>query len=164
MTETATHQNFRTLAEARGALCRVLSSARREVWIATPHLWRDVFDHADVLEAVKGFALSSQYATIHMQVASTRYWQTSGHRWLPLIQRLPSRFDLRMFQSGYWERNGFVEHQVFADRSLAWCVRSEAPLVGVWSERDPAQVKLWQSDFIARARHTREPSHLRRLA
>lgn len=164
MSITISKQSFDTIDEARAGLCEILLSARREVCIATPDLWRDAFDCPEVLAAAKQFVLRSPRAVIRIQVAHTRAWQTSGHSWLPLMQRVPSRFDLRMFQSDYWERNSFVEHQVFADRSLAWCVKSEIPLVGMWSDQAAAQVKLWQGEFRARVRHTKEPSHLRRLA
>lgn len=157
-------QDFNTLKAARAALCAVFLDARREVFIASPDLWRDAFDCPEVLAAAKQFALSSPRAIIRIQVAHTRHWQTNGHRWLPLIQRVPSRFELRSFQPDYWERNSFTEHQVFADRSLVWCVKSEVPLIGVWSDDASAQVKLWKGEFLARSRHTREPSHLRRVA
>lgn len=154
---------FESLEAARQQLQVLLGMAQQEVFIASPQLWPELFDHAELVEAIKAFALRSRYAQVRLQVAHTRHWQTDGHRWLPLIQRLPSRFDLRVFQSGYWDRHGFSEHIVCADRALAWCCQSEVPVSGFMHPNDAGRVKLWRGEFEQRVRFTEAPSHLRRL-
>ncbi|WLD57700.1 hypothetical protein NFC81_13405 [Salinispirillum sp. LH 10-3-1] len=158
-----TVQRFDDLETARTTLIELLGEARHEVFVASSTLPRTLFDDLQVIDALKRFALSSPHARVHLQIADIRHWRTDGHRWLPLIQRIPSRFEFRTLVEDYWARNGFTEHFVFADRSLAWCCQTEHPLLGFCNHEDPQNVKIWRDAFAARARFAAEPSVLRRL-
>ena len=161
--ETTGTRRFDTLEDGRALLLELIEQTRDELNIMTPDLWPALFDDATVVEAVKQLALRHQRVRINLQVAEVRHWQTDGHRWLPLIQRLPSRFEVRQYQRDYWERNGFAEHRVFADRSLVWCAQSMLPPAGFMHPDDAGRVRVWQGEFAQHHKFTQEPSRLRRL-
>ncbi|MCH8550699.1 MAG: hypothetical protein LAT62_02105 [Natronospirillum sp.] len=156
-------RRFESIEGARDQLLDVMARARDTLWIMTPNLWPALFDEVEVVTAIKDLALRHQRVQINIQVAEVRHWQSDGHRWLPLIQRLPSRFDVRQYQRDYWERNGYSEHRVFADRQLAWCAQSEAPPAGFSHLDDAGLVRVWQGEFTQHHKFTQEPSRLRRL-
>lgn len=156
-------QRFEDYETARSTLIELFGAARHEVFVASSTLPRTLFDDLQVIESLKQFALSSAQARVHLQIADIRQWRTDGHRWLPLIQRIPSRFEFRTLVEDYWARNSFTEHFVFADRNLAWCCQTEYRLMGFYNLNDPQNVKVWREAFQTRARFSAEPSVLRRL-
>ncbi len=84
-----------TREEARAAILGVLESARREVAILTRDLDPDLFEHADVLEALKQVALERQNARIRVLVYDPARASMLAHRVITLTQRLSSVFAVR---------------------------------------------------------------------
>ena len=84
-----------TRDEARIATLGVLASARREVAILTRDLDPDLFDHADVLDALKRVALERPNAHIRFLVYEPARAGMLAHRVIALAQRLSSVFAMR---------------------------------------------------------------------
>ncbi len=85
-----------TREEARMATLGVLDSARREVAILTRDLDPDLFEHADVLDALKRLAFERPHARIRFLVYDPAHAGTVAHRLIALAQRLSSVFAMRM--------------------------------------------------------------------
>lgn len=80
---------------AIAATARVVAGARRRLWIRGLVLESWLFDHADVLDALRGFATSGRDVQVLVLVHDAAAAQNARLRLLDLAQRLPSVFQFR---------------------------------------------------------------------
>ena len=66
------------------------NSARRYIRILSPTLDRDVFDNAQLCDAISKLARRSRHSDIRILVHDSRPMVEHGHRLLALAQRIPS--------------------------------------------------------------------------
>ena len=79
----------------RNAMLAVLASARRELCIFTRDLDPDLFDHVEVLDAIKQVAIADPMARIRILLLDPLRARMDGHRLVALSHRLTSAFMFR---------------------------------------------------------------------
>lgn len=84
--------------EALAAIGRLLDDARHELAILTHDLDPALLDMPAVLHGIRRIASSGRRARIRILVRDPRRASGSGHRLVPLAQRLPSSIELRVPQ------------------------------------------------------------------
>ena len=80
---------------ARAAVLAVLTTARREACIYMRELEADIYDHADVIEALKQIAISGANSSIRILIQAPSGARADGNRLVALSQRLSSSFAFR---------------------------------------------------------------------
>ena len=80
---------------ARAAVLAVLGTARREASIYLREIEAEIFDHPDVLEALKKIAISAPYSSIRILIQVPTRARADGHRLINLSQRLSTVFAFR---------------------------------------------------------------------
>ena len=88
-------QDAEAFALALIDLCR---NSRREVCLFSNHLERELYHREDVVEALSAFARRSPYARVRILIRDSDPMLQRHHRLLELIQRLPSRIELKKLQ------------------------------------------------------------------
>ena len=78
-------------------LLQMIQTSRRSLMMVLPYML-DVFDHADVLQAMTGFLRQSKQRQLHILINSLEPQPHSTSHLLQLCQRLPSRIALRQVQ------------------------------------------------------------------
>ena len=71
------------------------SSASREICILSPRLDHDVFDNAELVDAIGVLIRSSRQTRVRILVSDSRALVTRGHRLLQLARRLPSSVQIQ---------------------------------------------------------------------
>lgn len=84
-----------TRDEARAAILAVIGGARRELAVMSRDLDAELFEHADVLEALRQLAVGTPNARIRFLVLEPARASGSAHRLIALGQRLSSMFAFR---------------------------------------------------------------------
>ncbi len=74
---------------------RIIADARRFVWIRSLDLDPWLFDHADVLDALRGFATHGHDTRVLILLHDHAAPQAAHAKLLDLAQRLPSVFEFR---------------------------------------------------------------------
>lgn len=74
---------------------RLLAAARRAVWIRSLGLEPWLFDHPDVLTALRAFATSGRDVQVRVLLHDAIAPQAARMKLLDLVQRLPSVFQFR---------------------------------------------------------------------
>ena len=82
-------------AEAQAAILGVIGGARRELAVMTRDLDAELFEHDDVLEALKRLAVSTPNVRIRFLVLEPTRASGEAHRLIALAQRLTSVFAFR---------------------------------------------------------------------
>lgn len=146
---------------ARAAVLAVLANARREVSIYMRELEADIYDHADVIDALKQVAISGPNSSIRILIQEPTGARADGHRLVALSQRLTSSFS---FRSPLEQ----IDHQypgcfVVSDRD-AWFERPLASrFEGEGSSHGPGRRAQLQGMFDAIWERSRECVEMRRL-
>jgi predicted GNAT family N-acyltransferase len=146
---------------ARAAVLAVIATARREVSIYMRELEADIYDHADVIEALKQVAISGSNSSIRILIQEPTGARADAHRLVALSQRLTSSFS---FRSPIEE----IDHQypgcfVVSDRG-AWFERSLASRFdGEGSTHGPGRKAQLQDMFNAIWERSVESAEMRRL-
>lgn len=86
---------FTTLEGTLSATLELISKARRRICIYSPDLEPVVYGRADIVEALKQFAINSSGGSVLIIVQDTLAIRSQPHPLLDLAQRLPSVFLLR---------------------------------------------------------------------
>ncbi|MFN7183449.1 MAG: hypothetical protein ACK4MZ_04550 [Thermomonas haemolytica] len=74
---------------------RIVAEARRALWIRSLDLETWLFDHPDLLEALRGLATSGRDAQVRVLLHDAAAPQAAHSKLLELAQRLPSMFQFR---------------------------------------------------------------------
>ena len=74
---------------------RIIADARRRVWVRSLDLDPWLFDHADVLDALRGFAIHDHDVQVQILLHDHAAPQAAHAKLLDLAQRLPSVFQFR---------------------------------------------------------------------
>jgi predicted GNAT family N-acyltransferase len=150
-----------TRDEARAAVLQVLSSARREVALLTRDLDPDVFEHAEVIEAMKRIAFSGANARIRILVQDPTRAITESPRMIALAQRLSSVFAFRMPVEEVDRRyaGSYVvnDHNAYFERPLAIRFDGEGDM------HAPARAAQFLSSFNAIWERSEPAIEMRRL-
>ena len=80
---------------ARAAVLAVLASARRNVGIYMRELEADIYDHAEVIDALKQIAIGAPNSSIRILIQAPSGARADGHRLVALAQRVSSSFAFR---------------------------------------------------------------------
>lgn len=70
-------------------------SAARQVFIISPILDSEVFDNAELVEALSALVRSSRQTRVRILISDSRGLVTRGHRLLGLARRLPSSVEIQ---------------------------------------------------------------------
>jgi predicted GNAT family N-acyltransferase len=136
---------FTTLEDTLAATLQLINKARRQICIYTPDLERVLFGQADVVEALKQFAINSNGGNILIIVQDTLAVRSQPHPLIDLAQRLPSAFLLRspvepddlQYPSAYLvnDRDGYLFRQ------------QSGYYRGVWSPTLPSRNRQLSENF-----------------
>lgn len=74
---------------------RIVIAARRRVWVRSLDLEAWLFDHPDLLAALRGFATASRDVQVQVLLHDAAAPQAAHAKLLDLAQRLPSVFQFR---------------------------------------------------------------------
>lgn len=145
----------------RIAVLAVLATARREVSIYMRELESDIYDHADVVEALKKIAIAGPNSSIRILIQEPVGARADGHRLVALSQRMTSSFSFRSPLEP-------IDHQyagcfVVSDRG-AWFERPLASrFEGEGSSHGPGRRAQLQGMFDAIWERSEECAEMRRL-
>ena len=88
--------SFENFEQTLAATLTLISEARRQLSIYSWDLEYNLYGHADVIKALKQFAIQSLDSSVQIIVQDTTSLRTQSHPLLELAQRLPSSFQLRI--------------------------------------------------------------------
>ena len=138
---------FTTLADTQSALLQLISRARRQICIYSPDLEPVLYGQADIVQALKQFAIASRGGNILIIVQDPLAVRSQPHPLIDLAQRLPSTFLLRtpveaedlQYPSAFLinDREGYL----FRQRSSHYR--------GVWSPTMPSRNRQLYEQFDA---------------
>jgi len=138
---------FTTLADTQSALLQLISRARRQICIYSPDLEPVLYGQADIVQALKQFAIDSRGGNILIIVQDPLAVRSQPHPLIDLAQRLPSTFLLRtpveaedlQYPSAFLinDREGYL----FRQRSSHYR--------GVWSSTLPSRNRQLYEQFDA---------------
>ncbi len=136
---------FQNLADTISATVQLIAKARRQICIYSPDLEHILYGQADVLEALKQFAINSQGGNVLIIVQDTLATRSQPHPLIDLAQRLPSAFLLRtpievddlQYPSAFLvnDRDGYLFRQ------------QSSQYRGVWSPTMPARNRQLVEEF-----------------
>jgi predicted GNAT family N-acyltransferase len=135
----------KTLEDTQSALIQLISKARRQICIYSPDLEPVLYGNAEIVEALKQFAINSGGGNVLIIVQDTMAVRSQPHPLIDLAQRLPSAFLLRtpveaddlQYPSAYLinDRDGYL----FRQRSSHY--------IGVWSPTMPSRNRQLTEEF-----------------
>lgn len=76
-------------------LVELCQSAARQIFILSPHLDNEVFDNAELVEALSALVRSSRQTRVRILISDSRGLVARGHRLLNLARRLPSSVEIQ---------------------------------------------------------------------
>jgi predicted GNAT family N-acyltransferase len=127
------------------AILQLIGKARRQICIYSPDLEHVLYGRADIVEALKQFAITCNGGNVLIIVQDTLAVRSQPHPLLDLAQRLPSIFQFRtpveaddlQYPSAYIinDRDGYL----FRQRSSHY--------LGVWSPNLPARNRQLFEEF-----------------
>jgi predicted GNAT family N-acyltransferase len=136
---------FQNLADTVSASVELIAKARRQICIYSPDLEHILYGRADVIEALKQFAINSQGGNVLIIVQDTLATRSQPHSLIDLAQRLSSAFLLRtpieaddlQYPSAYLvnDRDGYLFRQ------------QNSQYRGVWSPTMPARNRQLTEEF-----------------
>lgn len=136
---------IKTLEDTLSAILQLIGKARRQICIYSPDLEHVLYGQAEIVEALKQFAIHSQGGNVSIIVQDTLAVRSQPHPLLDLAQRLPSIFLLRtpveaddlQYPSAYIinDRDGYL----FRQRSSHY--------LGAWSPNLPARNRQLFEEF-----------------
>ena len=122
--ETETPIAVTTSEENRNVALAMIRQTRQSLIMLSRDLDSRVYDHAELVEAVKDFVLASRHASVQIIVQDSSHVVQQGHRLVDLCRRLPSYMTIRVpakehetYNSAFMvsDRVG-VLHRIHADR------------------------------------------------
>jgi predicted GNAT family N-acyltransferase len=136
---------FTTLEDTVSAILQIIAKARRQICIYTPDLEHVVYGRAEIVEALKQFAITSGGGNVLIIVQDTLAARSQPHPLIDLAQRLPSAFLLRtpveiadlQYPSAFLvnDREGYLFRQ------------QSSHYRGVWSPIMPARNRQLSEEF-----------------
>jgi predicted GNAT family N-acyltransferase len=136
---------FQNLEDAVSATLQLIGKARRQICIYSTDLEHVLYGRADVVDALKQFAIHSQGGNVLIIVQDTLSARSQPHPLIDLAQRLPSAFSLRtpveaddlQYPSAYLinDREGYL----FRQQSSLYR--------GVWSPVMPSRNRQLSEEF-----------------
>lgn len=118
---------------------KLISSARRRVYILSHLLDPLVYDRSDVAQALSEFARRARDCQLHILVRDTSDLLERGHRLARLHQRLPSKVQLRKL---VLEPDNTAMGFIAADRGLLVYKNDDTQPCGFANDRAAQQVKM----------------------
>lgn len=146
--------------ENHRALAYLLSQCRHSIEIFSHSLDHRIFDHQDVLDAIKDLAVNQSRASIRILVRDPQPMVNDGHRILELMRRLSSYIEIRKTHANYAETRRMF---VLADEQGYLYKESDERYEGVACFYDPMQAREWHRYFSEVWEHSDPVSDFRRL-
>ena len=112
-----------TLAEVRGAVCQVASSAQRLISIYTPDLEPDLYDQSAFLEVIKHFVLARSFAKVRVLLAEPTRVMRESNRFVAMGRRLSSCIDIRY--AAKQARQRASAYLIADDRAIVYRMRAD---------------------------------------
>jgi predicted GNAT family N-acyltransferase len=134
-------------------------SARRELFIHSPDLAREVFADSDLVEAISAFARRSRYVQLCVLVQDTDDLRRRSHPLLELARRMPSRVALQRLRE-HPELSS--ETWLLADRK-GLVLRETRAAYGIYRPDDRALARRRWEQFKTLWRSSRPDPDLRLL-
>lgn len=135
------------------------SGARRELFIHSPDLAREVFADSDLVEAISAFARRSRYVQLCVLVQDTDDLRRRSHPLLELARRMPSRVAMQRLRE-HPELSG--DSWLLADRK-ALVLREARGSAGIYRPDDRALARRRWEHFKTLWRASRPDPDLRLL-
>ena len=146
---------------AAAAVLAVLATARREACIYMRELEADIYDHAEVIEALKQIAIAGPNSSVRILIQEPTGARADGHRLVALSQRLSSSFAFRTPIEEIDQQ--YAGCFVISDRG-GWFERTLASRFdGEGSTRGPGRKAQLQEMFNAVWERSVELTEMRRL-
>jgi predicted GNAT family N-acyltransferase len=152
---------FKTLDDTVAAILQLIGRARRQICIYSPDLEHVAYGQADIVEALKQFAITSNGGNVLIIVQDPLALHNQSHPLLDLAQRLPSAFSLRtpiesddlQYPSAYLinDRDGYLFRQ------------QSSHYRGVWSPVMPARNRQLSEEFDSIWQRSRPCTEFRAL-
>lgn len=163
-TDPAHDENLLTASNretTRAAVLAVLATARREACIYMRELEADIYDHAEVIEALKQIAIAGPNSSVRILIQEPTGARADGHRLVALSQRLSSSFAFRTPIEEIDQQ--YAGCFVISDRG-GWFERTLASRFdGEGSTRGPGRKAQLQEMFNAVWERSVELTEMRRL-
>ncbi|WP_411728151.1 GNAT family N-acetyltransferase [Methyloglobulus sp.] len=151
----------KTLEGTLSAILQLIGKARRQICIYSPDLEHVLYGRAEIVEALKQFAINSSGGNVLIIVQDTLAVRSQPHPLLDLAQRLPSAFLFRtpveaddlQYPSAYIinDRDGYLFRQ------------QSSHYRGVWSPTLPARNRQLAEEFERVWQRCRPCTELRAL-
>jgi len=89
-------QKLTDLAERQQAVTHLVSNARRRIYLLSDELEPDLYDQIDFIESCKQAVIRHHACHMNILIKRSEKLRQMEHRLLELIQRLPSRIELKI--------------------------------------------------------------------
>jgi len=98
-----------TLDEIQTASVEVTAQALRNIYIVTPNLEPQIYDHQDLLDKMLSLCRGNRHANIRILVKDSSFAVKRGHGLIRLAQRLTTAIEVRKPMEEYLTQNsGFI--------------------------------------------------------
>lgn len=137
-------QLLSTRAEFRAAACELAYTAKLQLNILTYAFEREIYGHADFVQAVQALATQNKMARIRILIHSPEWAARSGHRLVELSRRLSSFIELRELH----EQDKQLSSEVLiADEKALLFRESPDTLVALYQPAAPQDARHWLRRF-----------------
>ena len=129
-------------------LAELISGAQMELALMSLHLSRRIYTQANVLEALKTFALRSERSRLRVLVADARAATADGNSFLDMARKLPSRIQLRELTPERRETEG--PERLIVDTHGLLELPAQDRLDALYYAKAPLRVREQIKEFDAR--------------
>jgi predicted GNAT family N-acyltransferase len=136
---------LKTLEDTQSAILQLISKARRQICIYTPDLEQVLYGQADIVKALKQFAINSAGGNVLIIVQDTLAVRSQPHPLIDLAQRLPSTFLLRSLVEP--DDLQYPSAYVINDQDGYLFRQQSSHYLGVWSPTLPARNRQLTEEF-----------------
>jgi len=147
--------------EQAKAVFQLASKASLQLNILSYELDKHLYDQDDFVDACKTLVLRNQRCHIKILIQSNENLRRLDHRLIALMQRLPSRIDLKITDK---EQKDFPETFLLADSYGIYLKRSPGRTNAIVNFKAPLQVKKYSQLFNKIWDKAHLDSSLRRLS
>ncbi len=145
------------------AINAVLEDSVRLIRIYSPDFEPEIYGQADVVEGMKQFALQNSNAHIQIVLSDLSRVVKDGHPMMPVIERLPSRFTIRVLNRHY-DRSNLPAYSYLLGDKRRVCFRANVDHDSGFAHLDDvATVSRLSEEYAELHRSSQASPELRRL-
>lgn len=159
--EAPAHFAVRGPDEGIACAARIVAAARRELRLLSPDLEPAVYGRPELVEALRRHAVDTRGARVLLLVHDAAALSRGAHPLLPLAQRLPSVFQIRVVEEAADRAEG--ASFLLNDRGDGWFRAQATGQDGEAFLRRPARARRLQQRFDALFERARQATELRAL-